>query len=114
MTEAQQTVFENEIIRAAFAAEKAVSTHRLRLSVVADHLETLARAFREHPEEVTPLPNPHSLYDYRAQVAVLRDGEKALSMCADLRSLIQKANDAEKRKGMLISGPFASSDSAAS
>ena len=113
MTEAQQTVFENEILRAAFAAEKAVSIHKLRLSIVADRLETLVRAFREHPEEVTPLPEPHSLYDYRAEIAILRDGEKALRMCADLRSLIQNASEAEKRKGMLISGPFASRDSAA-
>jgi hypothetical protein len=111
MINAQQTVLENEIISAAFAAEKAISTERLSLSVVADRLETLARAFREHPEEVRPLPDPHSLYDYSAEVAVLRDGEKAIRMCADLCILIEKSKQAEMRKGMLISEPFASHDS---
>jgi hypothetical protein len=102
----QQTHFENEILHAALAAERDVSACRLRISVVADRLETLVHALREHPEEVTRLPEPHSVYDYREELTVFADGEKVVNLCNDLRFLIKKAKGAEKRKGMLISGPF--------
>ena len=113
MTEGQQTNFENEILHAAFTAEKAVGACRLRLSVVGQHLESLGRALQEHPEEVTRLPEPHSIYDYREELGVLTDGEKVNRLCDELRSLMQKAKSAEQRKAMLISGPFFSPDSAA-
>jgi hypothetical protein len=106
VTADQKTHFENEILHAALAAEQAVNACRLRISVVADHLDTLARALREHPEEVTRLPEPHSLYDYREQLAVFADGERIVKLCNELRFLIQKTKAAEKRRGMLISGPF--------
>ncbi len=106
MTADQQTHFENEILHAALATEKAVNACRLRISVVADHLETLVRALREHPEEVTRLPEPHSIYDYREELTVFADGEKVVKLCNELRFLMQKVNEAEKRRRMLISGPF--------
>ena len=106
MTEAQQTHLENEILHAAFAAQKAVTACKLRLSVMGQHLESLGRALQEHPEEVTRLPEPQSIYDYREDLEVLANGDKVAPMCSELRSLLKKATSAEKRKGMLISGPF--------
>ena len=107
MTVDQQTHFENEILNSALAAERAVNACRLRISIVADRLETLTRALREHPEEVTRLPEPQSLYEYRKELAVFADGERVvIDLCNELRFLMKKAQEAEKRKGMLISGPF--------
>lgn len=112
MTEGQISHLENEILRNAFDAERAVEISRLRLSLLGQHLESIGRALQEHPEEVTPLPEPTSTYDYRKEITTLRDGEKAVQLCAQLRSLIQQAKAAEARKAMLKSGPFFSRESA--
>jgi hypothetical protein len=110
MTEGQQTTLENEILQAAFSAEKAVTAHRLRLSVIGQYLESLGRALQEHPEDVTRLPEPTSIYDYRKELEALKDGERVIALCNELRALLLRAKSAEKRKGMLT---FASRDSAA-
>jgi len=44
MTEGQLTALENEILQAAFSAEKDVTACRLRLSVIGQHLGSLGRA----------------------------------------------------------------------
>lgn len=106
MTTDQQTHFENEILHAELAAEREIQACRIRISVVADHLETLVHGLREHPEEVTRLPEPQSIYDYREQLAVFADGEKVVKLCNELRFLIQKLKAAKMRKAMLTSGPF--------
>jgi hypothetical protein len=108
MTEGQQTNLENEILHAAFAAERAVSACRLRLSVIGQRLEALGHALQEHAEQVTSLPEPESIYDYREELKTLKDGESVIQLCNELRLLIQRSKSAEKRKGMLVSGPFSS------
>ncbi|HUN83606.1 MAG TPA: hypothetical protein VMU48_04470 [Terracidiphilus sp.] len=113
MTEAQQANFENEILRAAFSADRAVSTCRIRLAGIGEHLETLGRALQEHPEEVTRLPESQSIHDYREELNTC-DSEKIINLCKELRFLIDKAKSAEKRKEMLISGAFFSRDSGGS
>jgi len=108
MTEGQQTNLEDEIFHAAFAAEKAVRACRLRLAVIGQRLEALGRALQEHAEQVTSLPEPESIYDYREELKTLKDGENVIQLCNELRVLIQRFKSAEKRKGPLISEPFTS------
>jgi hypothetical protein len=111
MTEGQQAHFENEILGAALSAEKDVIACRLRLAVMGQHLESLGCALQEHPEEVNPLPEPQSMYDYREGLRLIRtEGQKVVDMCKELRVLIQRAKTAGKRKEMLSSGAFASRD----
>ena len=112
MTEEQRTRYKNEILGAAFSAEEDVTTCRMRLSVIGQHLEILGRAFQEHPEAVNPTPESQSIYDYREAIKVITtEGQKAIEMCKELRFLIQQAKTAERRKEMLSSGAFFSRDS---
>ena len=113
MTEGQLSQLQNEILRASFDAEQKVQACRLRLAIIGQHLQDIGRAFQEHPEEINPLPEPTSAYDYRKEIAVLRDGENAIQLCKELRALIQTAKAAKMREGMFKSGPFVSSDSGA-
>jgi hypothetical protein len=114
MTEGQLSHLQNEVFRASFDAHQAVETCRARLALIGQNLQTIGFALIEHPEEVTPLPEPISSYDYRKAIEALRDGEKAVKLCADLRNLIQQAKAADQRKAILTAGPFFSHDSAAS
>ena len=110
MTGEQLANLENEVFQAALSAEKAVAACRLRLSIIGQHLETIGRALQEHPEEVTPLPEPISPHDYRTEINALRDGEKAIQLCNELRVLRERAKQAEARRAMLANGPFFSRD----
>jgi hypothetical protein len=114
MTEGQLSHVQNEALRASFDAHQAVQTCRGRLALIGQKLHTIGFALMEHPEEVNPLPEPISSYDYRKEIEAIRDGEKAVTLCADLRNLIQQAKAADQRKAMLTTGPFFSRDSAAS
>jgi len=114
MTEGQLTHVQNEALRASFDAHQAVETCRMRLALIGQNLQTIGFALTEHPEEVNPLPEPISPYDYRKAIETLRDGEKAVKLCAELRNLIQQAKAADQRKAMFTGGPFFSRDSAAS
>lgn len=101
MTEAQLGSLQNDILRAAFDAQQSVEAIRLRLSLIGQSLGAIARAFEEHPEEITTLPEANSLYDYRKEIAVLRDAENSLRICAELRVQIERAKSAERRKQSL-------------
>jgi hypothetical protein len=113
MTAEQQAHLESQVLHAAFTAEKAVAACRLRIALVGQQLEALGRGLQHHAEEVTPLPEPTSMYDYREGLNAL-DRTKLTGMCNELRALIQAADAAEKRKAMLTAGPFASRDSGVS
>ena len=106
MTEGQLSALQQEIASAAFDAEQSVQASRARLALFGQRLEAIGQALQEHPEEVNPLPEPISPYDYRKEIAVLRDGEKVVKLCAELRLLMERAKTAEKRKGMLAFGSF--------
>jgi hypothetical protein len=110
MTTEQQTHFENEILRAALIAQREENASRLRLSAIGQQLQSLGRALQQHPEEVTPLPEPQSVYDYREPLNAL-DRKRVVDLCAELRSLGQAVKAAEQRKAMLTYGPFSSRDS---
>ncbi len=109
MTEEQKHLFESEILHAHLEAERAANNYRLRLSLVGQHLTSLGRALQLHPEEVTPLPGPHSIYDYREAINDL-DRNKVVDLCNELRALMEVEKAAQKRVAMLSYGPFASSD----
>src|SRR5580658_1878987 len=106
MTEGQLSHLQNQILRASLEAEQEVQACRLRLSLIGQRLQTLGRAFIEHPEEVTPLPEPTSFYDYREEIRVFRDAETALRLSSELRNLIQKAKAAAECEAALKSAPF--------
>jgi hypothetical protein len=113
MTAEQKYLFETEILHAALAAERAANDYRLRLSLIGQHLTSLGRALQLHPEAVTPVPEPRSMYDYREAINDL-DRKKVVELCNELRALIQVEEAAQKRVAMLSSGPFASRDSGVS
>lgn len=113
MTEGQLSHIQNEYIRNALDAQAAVETCRAHLRLIGLQLLSIGQAVIDHPEEVNQLPEPTSLYDYRKEIAALRDGERAVKMCAELRTLIQKAKAAENLRAALETGPFFSHDSGA-
>jgi hypothetical protein len=109
MTEEQKHLFESEILHAMLEAERAANNCRLRLSLIGQHLTSLGRALQVHPEEVTPLPEPHSIHDYRQAINDL-DRKKVVDLCNELRALIEVEKGAQKRVAMLSHGPFTSRD----
>jgi hypothetical protein len=112
MTQEQQTQLKKDVLFAAQAAQEEVTGYRLKLSVVGQHLGSLARALQEHPEHVTQLPDPNSLYDYTEGIKILRDGVKVIKMCDDLRFAEEKAKAAEMRTAVFKQKPssFQNSD----
>jgi hypothetical protein len=97
MTADQQANVKRDVLYAAQEAAEEVTAYRLRLSVMGQHLGNLSRALEEHPENVTRIPDPHSLYDYTEGIKILRNPESVLKMCEDLRYAIDKARAAEMR-----------------
>ena len=106
MTNEQHAEHTKEGLYAAYLAGQEVSAFRRKLSLAGLHLESLGRALQERPETVTRLPDPHSQYDYSEGIRILRDGEKIIKMCEDLRFAEHKA----KARGRLISSVFPDSD----
>jgi hypothetical protein len=85
----------------AFTALNAARECRRKIAAVGVLLSGLGQALQEHPEDVTPLPEPQSGSDYRDALNAL-DRQKIIDLCKELRALIQVANQAEKRKGLLV------------
>jgi hypothetical protein len=108
MTEGQLSHIRNEYIVASMDADEAEDACRKRLALIGERLVTLGRAFIDRPEEVNPVPEPISSYDYRKEIAILRDGEAAIKLSADLRQLIQQAKAMRQRLESFKSGPFSS------
>jgi hypothetical protein len=96
MTRDQIEYAESQILQAALSARKAVRASKLRIFVIGQQLESLGRALQNHPEEVTPTPEPVSIYDYKDGLNAL-DRAKVVSMCNELRNLEIQAKAAEQR-----------------
>jgi hypothetical protein len=111
MTEGRLSHIRNELIVASLDADEAVRACKKRLSLIGERLEALGRAFVGHPEEVNPLPEPTRIYDYREEIATLRDGEAAIKLAAELRQLVQQAKAMRQRVESFTSGPFSSPSS---
>jgi hypothetical protein len=106
MTQEQNTQLKKDILFAAQAAAEEVEAYRLKLSLIGQALQDIGRALQEHPEHVTRLPDPNSLYDYTEGIKTLRDGEKVIKMCEDLRFSEQKAKVAEARTAVFKLSAF--------
>jgi hypothetical protein len=111
MTEGQLSHIRNEYIVASLDADEAEDACRKRLALIGERLVAIGRAFIDHPEEVNPVPETISIYDYRKEVATLRDGEAAIKLSAELRQLMQRAKAMRQRLESFKSGPFSSSAS---
>ena len=107
MTGDQREQITRDALYAAYTAEEDVRAYRLKLGLIGQHLASLGRALEEHPEQVTRLPDPHSMYDYAEGIKVLRSGESVIKMCEELRFAMEKAKAAKQRTR------FPASDSAA-
>ena len=99
MTENQQVYREKEILHAAYASEKEAVGFRQRLFVIGQQLVSLGRALQEHPREVTPLPEPQSLYDYRDGLNM--DRGLIIRLCDDLRHAEEKVEMAQRQVSLL-------------
>lgn len=110
MTQDQIEYGENQIAAAALAARKSATALRRRISLIGERLEFLGRALQRHPEEVTPTPEPISIYDYREGINAL-DRRQVLAMCEELRQLEMKVKMAEQRVSMFADGTVQNSDS---
>jgi hypothetical protein len=97
MTEAQQAEQEKDLLYAVHVAERDARAFMNKLSLMGQEIESLGRALQEHPEEVTPLPEPHSMYDYRAGLNLMGDRKNVISLCNEYRSRIQKVKVAKSR-----------------
>lgn len=111
MTAEQQVQLKKDVLYAVQEAEDEVTAYRLRLSVIGQHLGSLSRAFQEHPEHVTRLPDPHSLYDYTEGIRIFRDAEIVLRMCDDLRFAEEKVKASKMRATVFNQKPSAFHDS---
>ena len=100
MTNENQLQIEKEAIYAAYTTKKEADGIRSKLFLVGQDLAKLARALQEHPEQITRLPDPYSAYDYSEGVRAIREGEKVIKMCEDLRLIDSNAKAAELRKTM--------------
>lgn len=108
MTEGQLSHIRNEYIVASMDADEAEDACRKRLALIGERLVAIGRAFIDHPEEVNPLPEMISVYDYRKEIATLRDGEAAIKLSFDLRQLSQRAKAMRQRLETFKNGPFSS------
>ena len=93
----QRTELERDILHGAFSARQEADALRLRIAIKGEHLANLANGLQTHPKQVSALPAPHTLVDNSAGIKVLRDGEKILQMCEELRTAERKALEEEKR-----------------
>ena len=101
MTQVERQELEKDVLYTAFVAEREAAAHRVRLGLIGEQLERLGRALQDHPEAVTALPDPHSLYDYSQDLNALNGRQIVIELCKELQILEQKQKTAQARKGML-------------
>jgi hypothetical protein len=97
MTNEQQTQLEKDALHAVYALEQEAEALRLRMSLVGQPLEELGRALQQNPEQVTPLPDPHFLYNYTQGLNLLGDRQGVVCMCEELRRVEQHIKVAKSR-----------------
>lgn len=104
MTKEQQTQLEKDALHAVFTLEQEAQALRLKISLVGQPLEKLGRALQQNPEEVSPLPDPHFLYDYTQGLNLLGDRQGVIRMCEELRRIEQDIKVAKGRIATFIRG----------
>ena len=98
MTQTEHTQLKKDVLYAFYTADMEATKHRITLSMMGERLERLGLALQNHPELVTPLPEPNALYEYNEELNHLPERQKVIDLCAELRSLEQKKKNAEMRK----------------
>ena len=101
MTQAERTQLQKDIIFAFHTTQQDVVAHRARLAIMGERLERLGVALQNHPELITPLPEPTANYDYRDELNAISDRQTIIDLCAEVRRLEQKRKAAEMRKAAL-------------
>jgi hypothetical protein len=114
MTREQQTQLEKDGLHAVYTLEQEAEALRLRISLVGQPLERLGRALQQNPEQVSPLPDPHFLYDYTQGLNLLGDRQGVVRMCEELRHIEQEIKIAKGRISGFARGASASLGLAAS
>lgn len=113
MTKEQQTQLEKDALHAIYTLEQEAEALRLRISLIGQPLEKLGRALQQNPEEVSPLPDPHFLYDYTQGLNLLGDRQGVIRMCDELRRVQQDIKVAKSRIAGFTRGSSSSRDSGA-
>jgi len=113
MTKEQQTQLEKDELHAVYTLEQEAEALRLKLSLMGQPLEKLGRALRQNPEQVSPVPDPHFLYDYTKGLDLLGDRQGVVRMCEELRCVEQEIKIAKGRMPLFTRGASVSRDSAA-
>ena len=113
MTETQRTQLEKDALHAVYTLEQEAEALRLRIALVGQPLESLGRALQQNPEQVSPLPDPHFLYDYTPGLNLLGDRKGVVRMCEELRHVEQEIKIAKGRITVFTRGASVSRDFAA-
>jgi hypothetical protein len=114
MTKEQQTQLEKDALHAVYTLEQEADALRLRVSLIGQSIERLGRALQQNPEHVSPLPDPHFLYDYTQGLNLLQDRQEVVRMCDELRNVEQEIKVEKGRISAFNRQTSASPDSAAS
>jgi hypothetical protein len=114
MTKEQQTQLEKDALHAVYTLEQEARALKLRISLIGQPLERLGRALQQNPEQVSPLPDPHFLYDYTQGLNLLQNRQEVIQMCEELRHLEQEIKVAKSRIAVFNGEAPASRDFAAS
>ncbi len=101
MTQNERTQVQKDVMIAFYMTKEEVMYHRSRLALIGEKIERLGLALQQHPELITPLPEPTANYDYRDELNAISDRQTIINLCAELRDLEQKRKNAEMRKEVL-------------
>ncbi len=114
MTREQQTQLEKDALYAVYTLEQEAEALRLRISLIGQPLEKLGRALQHNPELVSPLPDPHLMYDYTHGLNLLDDRQGIVRMCEELRRVEQDIKAAKSRIAVFTRSSSSSHGSGAS
>lgn len=102
MTDTERIEQEKETLWEHERAQQALNAQTVKVQRLADKLENLCRALRDHPELVTGTPQIEAP-DYRDDLAVL-NREEILNVCHELARLKERARTTGKRVDLLRFG----------
>jgi len=97
MNREQQTQAEKDALYAAHVAKEEDDEIRQALGLIGKHLVALGTDLQHHPEQVSPLRDPHLLHDYTSGLDLLRDRPEVVRKCQRLRELDQELKAAQRR-----------------
>jgi hypothetical protein len=99
MTTTERETLEKDVIFEAEKAKRDYQAQLVKLARVGDKLEELGQALKNHPELVTPLPEPGAP-DYR-EALNLPQRQEIVEWCKEVRTLRDRERIATQRKAQL-------------